>query len=111
LRFEILLEAPTASAQRIDETPITYLNKGQYYAIGLQDHDKYDAEFTTTIKVMFHDDAHRKMASTYWGFWLTQQASPKNARAVDIGKCHLSKFTVIYHYYMKIKIIYYRLYL
>ncbi|CAG8506118.1 22785_t:CDS:2 [Rhizophagus irregularis] len=86
LRFEILLESPTASAQRIDETPITYLNKGQYYAIGLQDHDKYDAEFTTVIKVMFHDDAHRKMASTYWGFWLTQQASPKNARAVDIDK-------------------------
>jgi len=96
LRFEILLEAPTASAQRIDETPITYLNKGQYYAIGLQDHDKYDAEFTSTIKVMFHDDTHRKMASTYWSFWLTQQASPKNARAVDIGKCYLIKLNVMY---------------
>ncbi|KAF0470273.1 glycogen branching enzyme [Gigaspora margarita] len=26
------------------------------------------------------------MASTYWSFWLTQQASPKTARAIDIDK-------------------------
>ncbi|CAG8507354.1 5832_t:CDS:2 [Funneliformis caledonium] len=86
LRFEILLEAPTASAQRIDESPVTYLNKGQYYAIGIQDHDKYDTEYTTVFKVMFHDDTHRKIASTYWGYWLTQQTSPKNSRAVEIDK-------------------------
>ncbi|CAG8459755.1 12092_t:CDS:2 [Racocetra fulgida] len=82
----IILEAPTAAAQRIDETPMTYLNKGQYYGICLQDQDKYDGEFTSIVKVMFHDDAHRKMASTYWSFWLTQQASPKTARAIDIDK-------------------------
>ncbi|KAF0366344.1 CP2-domain-containing protein [Gigaspora margarita] len=86
LRFEIILEAPTAAAQRIDETPMTYLNKGQYYGVCLQDQDKYDGEFTSIVKVMFHDDAHRKMASTYWSFWLTQQASPKTARAIDIDK-------------------------
>ncbi|CAG8475055.1 8396_t:CDS:2 [Ambispora leptoticha] len=86
LRFDALLEAPTAAAQRIDETPMTYLNKGQYYGILLQDVDKVDADFTTIVKIMFHDDAHRKMASTYWSFWLTQQASPKTARALDIDK-------------------------
>ncbi|RIA96899.1 CP2 transcription factor, partial [Glomus cerebriforme] len=85
LRFEILLEAPTAAAQRTDETPMTYLNKGQYYGLCIQDQDKFDGEFTTIIKLMFHDDTHRKLASTYWSFWLTQQNSPKNARAIDIG--------------------------
>ncbi|CAB4437088.1 unnamed protein product [Rhizophagus irregularis] len=86
LRFEILLEAPTAAAQRTDETPMTYLNKGQYYGLCIQDQDKIDGEFTTIIKIMFHDDTHRKLASTYWSFWLTQQNSPKNARAIDIDK-------------------------
>ncbi|CAG8506911.1 5952_t:CDS:2 [Diversispora eburnea] len=86
LRYEIILEAPTAAAQRIDETPMTYLNKGQYYGIVLQDQERFDGELTSTVKVMFHDDAHRKMASTYWSFWLTQQASPKTARAIDIDK-------------------------
>ncbi len=85
LRFEIILEAPTAAAQRTDETPMTYLNKGQYYGLCIQDQEKFDGEFTTTIKLMFHDDNHRKLASTYWSFWLTQQTSPKNARAIDIG--------------------------
>ncbi|CAG8454630.1 299_t:CDS:2 [Funneliformis mosseae] len=86
LRFEIILEAPTAAAQRTDETPLTYLNKGQYYGFCIQDQDKFDGEFITTIKLMFHDDTHRKLASTYWSFWLTQQTSPKNARAIDIDK-------------------------
>jgi len=86
LRFEVILEAPTAAAQRIDETPITYLNKGQYYCVILQDQEKTDADFTTIIKLMFHDEAHRKVASSYWTFWLSQQASPKTARAVDIDK-------------------------
>jgi len=86
LRFEIVLEAPTAAAQRIDETPMTYLNKGQYYGICLNDQEKYDGDLTSTLKVMFHDDTHRKMASTYWGFWLGQQTSPKTARAIDIDK-------------------------
>nr|CAG8504676.1 6272_t:CDS:10 [Entrophospora candida] len=86
LRFDIVLDAPTAAAQRIDETPMTYLNKGQYYSIIMQDQEKYDSELTSIVKVMFHDDAHRKMASTYWSFWLTQQSSPKSARAIDIDK-------------------------
>ncbi|CAG8551000.1 14990_t:CDS:2 [Acaulospora colombiana] len=86
LRYEVVLEAPTAAAQRIDETPMTYLNKGQYYGIILQDQERFDGELTSIVKVMFHDDAHRKMASTYWSFWLTQQASPKTARAIDIDK-------------------------
>lgn len=28
LRFEVILEAPTAAAQRAEESPLTYLNKG-----------------------------------------------------------------------------------
>lgn len=86
LRYEIVLEAPTAGAQRIDESPLTYLNKGQYYGISLNDTRKVDGEAVTTMRMLFHDDAHRKLAPTYWNFWLSQQASPKTARAMDLDK-------------------------
>ncbi|KAK9687138.1 hypothetical protein K7432_014901 [Basidiobolus ranarum] len=86
LRFEVVLEAQTAAAQRLDENPLTYLNKGQYYAIASNDNARDDIELTSTLRVMFHDDAHRKLANTYWQFWLSQQTNPKTARAVDIDK-------------------------
>lgn len=86
LRWEIVLEAPTAGAQRIDESPLTYLNKGQFYGIVLNDTLKVDGDFVTTMRMMFHDDAHRKLSPTYWNFWLSQQTSPKTARAMDLDK-------------------------
>ncbi|ORX94309.1 CP2-domain-containing protein [Basidiobolus meristosporus CBS 931.73] len=86
LRFNISLEAQTAAAQRVDETPLTYLNKGHYYAISLLDGERTDADLTSTLRMTFHDDAHRKLAGTYWQFWFSQQNSPKTARALDIDK-------------------------
>jgi hypothetical protein len=103
LRFEVMLEAPTAAAQRTDETPMTYLNKGQYYGLCIQDQEKYDGEFTTVIKLMFHDDTHRKLASTYWSFWLTQQNSPKNARAIDIGMLIIFVHMIFFFFFLKKK--------
>src|SRR5262249_18288452 len=85
LRFEVVLEASTAAAQRIDETSLTYLNKGQYYAFQLSDVEKFDGDVTSTIRIMFYEDAHRKLAKTYWNCWLTQHTYPKTARAIDIG--------------------------
>ncbi|KAI8594381.1 hypothetical protein EDD21DRAFT_449419 [Dissophora ornata] len=50
LRFRITLEAQTAAMQRQDETPVTYLNKGQFYTVGLEDTEEYDGEITSVIK-------------------------------------------------------------
>ncbi|KAF9197793.1 grainyhead-like, partial [Haplosporangium sp. Z 27] len=86
LRFRISLEAQTAAMQRQDETPVTYLNKGQFYSVALQDTDDYDGEVTSVIKVTFHDPSHRRLAARYWSFWLSQQPNPKTARALDIEK-------------------------
>ncbi|ORX90371.1 CP2-domain-containing protein [Basidiobolus meristosporus CBS 931.73] len=86
LRFDVVLDAQTAAAQRLDESPLTYLNKGQYYAISSNDQERDDIELTSTLRVMFHDDAHRKLGNTYWQFWLSQQTNPKTARALDIDK-------------------------
>ncbi|KAF9161564.1 grainyhead-like [Actinomortierella ambigua] len=86
LRYRITLKAQTAAMQRQDETPVTYLNKGQHYTIALHDTEGYRGDITSVVKVMFHDPSHRKLAARYWSFWLSQQQSPKTARALDIDR-------------------------
>ncbi|KAG2224932.1 hypothetical protein INT45_010881 [Circinella minor] len=88
LRYEIILEAPTAAAQKVEEAPLTYLNKGQFYNINVKDTESIDVEITSTIKITFHDESHRKVASNYWKFWMSQQKHGQ-ARAIDIdtGRC------------------------
>ncbi|KAI9490576.1 CP2 transcription factor-domain-containing protein [Zychaea mexicana] len=88
LRYEIILEAPTAAAQKVEEAPLTYLNKGQFYNVNLKDTELLDGNVTSTIKITFHDESHRKVASNYWKFWMSQQKHGQ-ARAIDIdtGRC------------------------
>jgi len=97
LRFEVLLEAPTAAAQRIDENTMTYLNKGQSYAFTLNDQEKFEGDITSVIRIMFHDESHRKMSKTYWNFWFNQQSYQKNPRAIDIDKASSSGVKNIEH--------------
>ncbi|KAI8146862.1 CP2 transcription factor-domain-containing protein, partial [Fennellomyces sp. T-0311] len=89
LRYEIILEAPTAAAQKVEDAPLTYLNKGQFYNINLKDTEGSDTDITSTITIMFHDESHRKVAPNYWKFWLSQQKHSQAARALDIdaGRC------------------------
>ncbi|ORZ06182.1 CP2 transcription factor-domain-containing protein [Absidia repens] len=84
LRYEVVMEAPTAAAQKINESPLTYLNKGQAYNITLKDTQQMEGYMTSTIMIMFHDEDHRKTAPNYWKFWQTQQTNPQMARAIDI---------------------------
>ncbi|ORZ03252.1 CP2 transcription factor-domain-containing protein [Syncephalastrum racemosum] len=84
LRHKVILEAPPAVPQRSEEFPLTYLNKGQYYAIHLRDLYAADTMMSTTVTIMFHEESHRKTASNYWKFWESQQMMSNTARAIDI---------------------------
>ncbi|KAJ2238104.1 hypothetical protein H4R99_006957, partial [Coemansia sp. RSA 1722] len=86
MRFDCILEAPTAAAQKADESTLTYLNKGQMYAISMLDKTHSDAFYNTTLRIAFHEDSHRKSSATYWNFWLNQQENPRSARAIEIDK-------------------------
>ncbi|KAJ2879605.1 hypothetical protein H4R27_005211, partial [Coemansia aciculifera] len=86
LHFECILEAPTAAAQRADDSPLTYLNKGQLYGVSLVDKSLADTFYSTTLRIAFHEDSHRRGAATYWNFWLNQQESPRSARAIELDK-------------------------
>ncbi|KAJ2848211.1 hypothetical protein IWW36_003440 [Coemansia brasiliensis] len=86
MQFRCVLEAPTAAAQKSDESSLTYLNKGQLYGISIVDTSNSDSFYSTTLRIAFHEDSHRKGASTYWNFWLNQQENPRAARAVELDK-------------------------
>ncbi|KAI8360971.1 CP2 transcription factor-domain-containing protein [Mortierella sp. GBAus27b] len=62
------------------------VNQGQFYTISMQDTEEYDGDIHSVIKVTFHEEPHRKLAARYWSFWLSQQTTPKTARALDIEK-------------------------
>lgn len=62
------------------------LNTGQYYIITLNDTENFDGDIETTVILMFHDEQHRRVAASFWKFWLGQQLSTSSARAIDIGK-------------------------
>ncbi|KAG2227336.1 hypothetical protein INT45_004291 [Circinella minor] len=95
LRFNIILQAAT---QISEGSPTTYLNRGQSYAIHLQDTYEHDINITSTFIIMFHEPSHRKVALNYWKFWLGQQKNPPDARAVTLDQeqsvgIHNIKFT------------------
>ncbi|CAO3641968.1 unnamed protein product [Cunninghamella blakesleeana] len=108
LRYQIVLQACTAAAQRFSESSLTYLNRGQAYSIHFQDtqqnnnnsnnhnhshnnnnnnnnnNNTNDCIITSTISITFHDATHRQASQNYWRFWLSQQERPNDARALDI---------------------------
>ncbi|KAI9597120.1 CP2 transcription factor-domain-containing protein [Syncephalis fuscata] len=85
MRYTVVLDAPTAAAQRVEQGFLTYINKGQYYNLALTDTIKEDCLMETVVRIMFHEKAHRRLASTYWSHWLGQQSSPNHARAIEIN--------------------------
>ncbi|KAF9901420.1 grainyhead-like [Linnemannia zychae] len=86
LRFKVTLDAQTAAMQHQGDSPSTYLNKGQFYTISIKDTQEYDGDIHTVVRIAFHEEAHRNLAARYWSFWLSQQANPKTARALDIER-------------------------
>lgn len=69
--------------------PVTYLNRGQAYLVDLSasSHQQqcYPAStITSTLSIAFHDPNHRQLAESYWRYWIGQQETPKEARAIDL---------------------------
>ncbi|KAI8146651.1 CP2 transcription factor-domain-containing protein [Fennellomyces sp. T-0311] len=93
LRITGILAAPTAISPKTDDALITYLNRGQLYAIDLKNaRHPVDSSgttlVTTTVSITFHEKSHRQVANNYWKFWLNQQRNPPDARAISIDDAH-----------------------
>lgn len=73
-RFHSTLNAPTAMIKHSDEIPITYLNKGQAYALTVADTNakapvKPGTQYRTFVRVSFEDEEQRQKPSVCWGLW------------------------------------------
>ncbi|KAG0132942.1 CP2 transcription factor-domain-containing protein [Tuber indicum] len=72
-RFNVILNAPTAMIKHPDEIPVTYLNKGQAYAISILDTTPPlgagPMRYRTYVRISFHDETQRSRPASCWQLW------------------------------------------
>ncbi|RCH94136.1 grainyhead-like [Rhizopus azygosporus] len=85
-QFHAVLHSPTAMMKKEDQKPITYLNRGQSYLLELSASNQQRGTLTSTISIAFHESSHRRVAASYWRFWMSQQMNPESARAIGLDE-------------------------
>lgn len=73
-RYLVTLNAPTAMIKDSDEIPVTYLNKGQAYAVSISDSMGLGPaagpiKYRTVIRISFEDEQQRQRPSACWQLW------------------------------------------
>ncbi|KAI9686030.1 MAG: hypothetical protein M1822_004013 [Bathelium mastoideum] len=82
-RYHVTLNAPTAMLKRSDDTPLTYLNKGQTYSLSIRDtavptggplylkDDVYPTLpiYRTYVRISFDDEYQRALPESCWQLW------------------------------------------
>ncbi|KAJ3609569.1 hypothetical protein NHX12_024089 [Muraenolepis orangiensis] len=89
--FQYTLDASRSLRQKQEEGPMTYLNKGQFYAVtlnelGLNKRLRHPiSKVRSVIMVVFSADKNRDEQLKYWKYWHSRQHTAKQ-RVLDIGK-------------------------
>lgn len=73
-RYHVTFNAPTAMVKHAAEIPITYLNKGQAYAVNITDKMASGpaagpVRYRTVIRISFEDEEQRQKPSACWQLW------------------------------------------
>ncbi|KAF8250103.1 hypothetical protein K440DRAFT_619527 [Wilcoxina mikolae CBS 423.85] len=73
-RFHVVLNAPTAMIKHPEEIPVTYLNKGQAYAISIVDTQPPPpsappVKYRLFVRISFHDETQRNRPAGCWQLW------------------------------------------
>lgn len=73
-RWDVTLNAPTAMIKKVDEIPVTYLNKGQIYSVAVVDtvpgqKTATPSKYRTYIRISFEDEQQRQRPSACWRLW------------------------------------------
>ncbi|XP_051519152.1 grainyhead-like protein 2 homolog isoform X1 [Myxocyprinus asiaticus] len=88
--FQYTLEATRSLRQKQGEGPMTYLNKGQFYAITLNETSANKrlrhpiSKVRSVIMVVFSEDKNRDEQLKYWKYWHSRQHTAKQ-RVLDIA--------------------------
>ncbi|KAK6291016.1 hypothetical protein J4Q44_G00385870, partial [Coregonus suidteri] len=89
--FQYSLEAPRSVHRKQREGPMTYLNKGQFYAVTLRkmggankgQHNPF-SKVRSVVMVMFSEDKDRDQQLKHWKYWHSRQHTTKQ-RVLDIA--------------------------
>lgn len=90
-RYSFILEAPTSIIQRRGDDTLTYLNKGQFYAISFEgnvDPPSTEEEIQrvrSVVHLVFRDEKDPRTECEHWQYWHSQQPNPQQ-RAFDIDR-------------------------
>uniref|UniRef100_A0A670KAB3 Grainyhead like transcription factor 2 n=1 Tax=Podarcis muralis TaxID=64176 RepID=A0A670KAB3_PODMU len=88
--FRYTLEATKSLRQKQGEGPMTYLNKGQFYAITLSETGDNKcfrhpiSKVRSVIMVVFSEDKNRDEQLKHWKYWHSRQHTAKQ-RVLDIA--------------------------
>lgn len=88
--FQYTLDATRSLRQKQGEGPMTYLNKGQFYAITLNETSANKrlrhpiSKVRSVIMVVFSEDKNRDEQLKYWKYWHSRQHTAKQ-RVLDIA--------------------------
>uniref|UniRef100_A0A674MFA0 Grainyhead-like transcription factor 2b n=1 Tax=Takifugu rubripes TaxID=31033 RepID=A0A674MFA0_TAKRU len=88
--FQYTLDATRSLRQKQGEVPMTYLNKGQFYAVTLNELSANKrlrqpiSKVRSVIMVVFSEDKNRDEQLKYWKYWHARQHTAKQ-RVLDIA--------------------------
>ncbi|XP_051926103.1 grainyhead-like transcription factor 2b isoform X2 [Hippocampus zosterae] len=88
--FRYALDAARSLRQKQGEGPMTYLNKGQFYAVTLNELSANQrlrhpiSKVRSVIMVVFSEDKNRDEQLKYWKYWHSRQHTAKQ-RVLDIA--------------------------
>ncbi|KAM4630016.1 grainyhead-like transcription factor 2b isoform 1-T1 [Polymixia lowei] len=88
--FQYTLDATRSLRQKQGEGPMTYLNKGQFYAVTLNELGANKrlrhpiSKVRSVIMVVFSEDKNRDEQLKYWKYWHSRQHTAKQ-RVLDIA--------------------------
>ncbi|MEQ2163935.1 Grainyhead-like protein 2 [Goodea atripinnis] len=89
--FQYTLDATRSLRQKQGEGPMTYLNKGQFYAVTLSELSANKrlrhpiSKVRSVIMVVFSEDKNRDEQLKYWKYWHSRQHTAKQ-RVLDIDR-------------------------
>ncbi|KAG7235570.1 hypothetical protein INR49_002494 [Caranx melampygus] len=96
--FRYTLDATRSLRQKQGEGPMTYLNKGQFYAVTLNELSANNrlrhpiSKVRSVIMVVFSEDKNRDEQLKYWKYWHSRQHTAKQ-RVLDIVNCLSTDFS------------------
>ncbi|KAM8841262.1 grainyhead-like transcription factor 2b isoform 1-T1 [Spinachia spinachia] len=88
--FQYTLDATRSLRQKQGEGPMTYLNKGQFYGVTLNElsaskHLRHPiSKVRSVVMVVFSEDKNRDEQLKYWKYWHSRQHTAKQ-RVLDIA--------------------------